>query len=151
MHQDHFKWSTHEYGEKSRSTDWYWAIGLISIIGSVVAFLNNNFLFGVFIILCGFSFILVSNKKPMLLNITVDEDGITINNVMYPYNKIHHFFIDHRKQKLFVATQRMIMPLLIIPINEIHSNDLENFLKNYAKEKETEEPFSHKILDIIGL
>ena len=48
---DSLKWSAPEYHHYKRSTDWFWAVGIITICISILAFVFDNALFGVLILL----------------------------------------------------------------------------------------------------
>ncbi|MBP7831690.1 MAG: hypothetical protein KA028_01585, partial [Candidatus Pacebacteria bacterium] len=49
---------------KERSVDWFWAIGIITLVGAGTAFFVNNALFGIFILLGGGLLFYTNLNKP---------------------------------------------------------------------------------------
>ena len=51
MDEDLFSWQTKEYVYQHKSADWYWALGIITVSFAAAAFILNNRLFGILILI----------------------------------------------------------------------------------------------------
>lgn len=124
-------WQTHEYEHFERSPDWFWAVGIITIAGAVTAIIFNNVLFAIVIILGGFTLSMFAARPPKTMDIVVDEEGVRIDKLFYPYRLLESFWIeDDRTPRLFLKSQKLIMPFIIIMIDE--SIDLDNLHQRIA-------------------
>ena len=86
-------WSTMEYEYKERSTDWYWALGIIILAGSITSIILHNYFFAILLILGGGCIIMFSIKKPEMVIYELNEKGLKINNQLYEFIKIKSFFV----------------------------------------------------------
>ena len=48
-------WEVPAYEHRPKTSDWYWALGIIAVSGSVAAFFLGNFLFGVLILVVAYT------------------------------------------------------------------------------------------------
>ena len=145
-------WKTVRQGV--RSPDWYWAIGLITLVGGAAAIVLGNFLFGVFIILAG-GLLFYSNLKPEPeLIVKVNEKEIVIGKIEYVSSKMKGFSIakNHNDQNtLIIHTGRFFMPLISIVIpEEIDLSVLGEILEKKIKREELKESPATILADKLG-
>ncbi len=147
------KWSAIEYEEKERGTDWYWALGIIVVAGSIASIIFGNYFFALLLVLGGFCFVMFSFKKPEMINYSLSEKGLQIKSQLYPYKNIKSFFVRTEHQPiLLIKTAGIFMPILSVPLDGIYPEDVkEIMLHNEIPEEEMKEHFSEKIIDRLGL
>ncbi len=146
-------WSIEEYTYREKGPDWYWALGIIAIAGAAIAVLTDNPLFAIFIILGAFILGFYANKKPAILDVSISDEGITIKNYLYPYDKIKGFAVDEHNlgNFLLIESDRAIIPIISIPIPEgLDGDALTELLKTKIEEKPLKEPASHRIMEHLG-
>lgn len=149
-----FSWDTLEYEHREKSTDWYWALGILIVIGAVIAFITKNFLFGVLILLGGFLIGLFAGKKNQPISIEISSRGVLINNSLIDFNAISGFWMYKNPfgiRKLILKTNRNITPIISIPLpDDLRAVDLRDFLLKVIPEQELQESAIDLIMERIG-
>ncbi len=154
------EWSALEYEEKERSNDWFWALGVIVVAGSIASIIFGNYFFAILLIISGILLGFFAIKKPEIVPYELNNKGFKIKSRLYPYEKLKAFWVEkdpsamletNNKPMLFLKTERFFMPILGIPIeldiaNSIHTIMLE---KEVLEEKMTEHPYE-KIMERLG-
>jgi len=150
--QDSLKWSAPEYHHYERSTDWFWAVGIITICISVLAFVFNNALFGVLILLSAGILIFYTLRTPEEIEYEINRKGIVVGKDLHPYLTLEAFWIENRsgEPKIILKSKKAIMPYIIIPIHEDDADEMADVLRNFLEEKELAEPSSHKVMEYLG-
>ncbi len=154
-------WSALEYEEKSRSNDWFWALGIIVFTASGAAIIYNNYFFAALIILSGVLLGFLATKKPELVAYELNSKGFLVHTNLYPYENIKSFWVqkenfpeaekDKLKPMLFIKSERFFMPIILAPIENAMAEDIRSFLleKNVIEE-EMQEHFSQKLMEALG-
>ena len=147
------EWDAHEYEHKERSSDWFWAVGIISISIAIAAVIFGNIIFGILVLVGTFTLSLFVNRPPHTLRVIVDERGITRGRVHYPYNTLESFWIDtdHPHKKIILRSQKTFMPLIVVPLgDEVDIDNLHDSLSLFLSEAPHDPPFVEKILEYLG-
>ena len=147
------KWSAIEYEEKERGNDWYWALGIIVVAGSVASIIFENYFFAILLVLGGGCFVMFSIKKPEIVQYTLSDKGLEIKSQVYPYKNIKAFYVKmDYKPTLFLKSSKAFMPILSIPIENISPEIIrDKMLQNEIPEEEMKEHFSEKVIERLGL
>lgn len=150
---DKIEWSALEYEEKDRGNDWFWALGIVVVAGSIASFIYGNFFFGLLLIIAGFLMGLFAVKKPDLVFYEVNKKGLKIKNRLYPFKNIKAFWVDKGKEApaLFIKSERLFMPIISVPLKPNIAEGVRSLmLVNNILEEEMKEHFSEKIMDSLG-
>ena len=102
-----FSWNTYEYEHREKSSDWYWALGILVVIGAAIAFISKNLLFGFLILMGGLMLGLFAGKKNDPLEIEVSQRGVGINGETIDFSSIASFWMyrtPHGVRKLILKT-----------------------------------------------
>jgi len=152
MEENKLEWSALEYEEKTRSTDWFWALGVIVIAISITAIIYNNYFFAMLVILSGILLGFFAIKKPEMVSYELNTKGLKIKTRIFPYDTIKSFFVQTTpKSILFIKSARMFMPILSIPIQNDLAEEIKSImLSNNVKEEEMKENPSEKIMESLG-
>ena len=155
--EEKLSWTALEYEEKEKSTDWFWALGVVIIASAITAIIYNNYFFAVVILLSGTLLGIFAKKKPALISYELNGRGVRIGENFYPYEGIKAFYVqNHDREKghkptLFLKSERIFMPILSIPIeNEWTEGIKEILLEKNIQEKEMREHMSEKIMESLG-
>lgn len=151
-------WSALEYEEKERSSDWFWALGVIVATSSIAAIIFENYFFAALLVLAGILLGFFAIKKPDTITYKLDRKGLTIRNRLYLYQNIKSFWVQldtHPetivKPILFIHSERAFMPILSIPIDETMAEDIHSImLAQDIAEVEMKEHPSEKIMEFLG-
>ncbi len=145
-----YEWETPEYEDRHKRGDWYLAVTIIGACLGVVAMIYGNFLFGIFILIATGTLIMLNLKRPRIINCQINERGLQIGEVLYPYGNIKNFAIigSPSEKKIVFETERFFMPHHYISIPSEDSGNIEEYLRNYiAYDDVIKEPVAHQIMD----
>src|SRR5438034_10739881 len=88
------EWEAHQYEYKERSSDWFWAVGIVAVSIAVTSVIFHNIIFGILVLVGAFALALFINREPGVVDVRVDERGVTNDKMHYPYESLHSFWID---------------------------------------------------------
>jgi hypothetical protein len=147
-------WQTFEYELRERSTDWFWAVGIISIAVAITAIIFNNVLFAIVILIGGFALSLYAARPPKEIDIVISDKGILLEKYFYPYRTLESFWVEERGggSRILVKSQRLVMPYIVIPINEEEADieTVKGILRKYLPEVFHSESIFHRLMEYLG-
>jgi hypothetical protein len=146
-------WQTHEYEPRERSNDWFWAVGIITVAIVVTAIIFNNVLFALVMFLAGFSLSLYAARPPQIMDVVLDEIGVRVDRHFYPYRSLESFWVEEHDglPRIFLKSQKLIMPYIIIPISEEASLEkIKRFLDRHLPEVFHSESMLEKMMERMG-
>jgi hypothetical protein len=147
------EWTALEYEEKERGADWFWALGVIVVAGSVASFIYGNYFFGLLLIIGGILLGAFAIKKPDLVFYELNEKGLKIRNRLFPYENIRSFWVENKSLKptLFIRSERLFMPIISMPIEQNRGEEIKNFMLSVdVPEEKMKEHMSEKIMESLG-
>lgn len=151
-HQNKISWEAPEHKEDIKGNDWFWALGVIVLTGSIIAIIYANYFFAGILILGGIMLGLTVNKKPEMMYYELNKKGLRVNNELYPYERISEFGIYEHKPVLAVRTERLMFPIISTSFpEEMRSEIHEMFTKNNVKETNLTEHTAEKIVKFLGI
>lgn len=150
-----FIWDAHEYIFRQKTSDWYWVIGIITISVAVLSIIFGNLLFALIILLSGFSMSALSAKEPKLIHFELNKSGVLIDKQLFPFGTLESFWVEDNRHlgmqsKLLFKSQRLIVPLIAIPLEGVDPEEIRDFLLDHLLEDHHVEPLSHKIMEGLG-
>jgi hypothetical protein len=151
-------WSALEYEDRERSRDWFWALGVIVVTGSVASIIFENYFFAVLLLLSGLLLGFFAVKKPEVILYELDNDGLHAKNRLYPYESIKAFWVQADfspapllRPTLFIHSRRAFMPVISIPIPLELAEDIHAVFSSFnIPEEEMKEHVSEKIMETLG-
>lgn len=156
MEQDDIFWETHEYRHEPKLPDWHWTVGLVASIVFIVSVYYENYLFGVFALIAGFTIIMYKVRGPEKIAIGLTPRGIIIKDTLYPYDHIESFHIyeyhpDSGKwDELSIKSKRLVLPKITIPIGDTDAEIIRKYLSQKIKETRHEKDVAEIISELIG-
>lgn len=146
------EWQAFEYHHHEKSSDWYWALGIIAIALCVTAILLGNILFAIVIVLSAFTLALYANRKPRRITVRLTSTSIHLGEESYSYGEIDSFWMEDRDHspRIIFKSIKSTSPFIIFPVEGVSSDHVREFLGKYIPEVEHEEPFSQKIMEYLG-
>jgi len=148
-----FVWETHEYLHTPKTSDWFWALGIVAAACIFVFVLLGNILFAIFIALAAFALSLYAARKPKTVRVEINSKGVRVNDTIFPFAHIHAFALstDVRSPSLVLTMQKLLMPHILIPLGDVDGEAVRTLLSPKIKEEHYEEPLSVKIFEAFGL
>ena len=149
---ERIEWQATEYTHKERGADWFWTIGLVTLVVCILAIWFHNYVFAIFVLISGGSLILFTLRHPQTMTFSIDKEGLSIGKDLHPWNKIKGFRVkdDSINPKLLVMTSRHFLPIYTIPLNlGIVTTTKETLLK-IVPEMQIEESNSMLFMEKLG-
>ena len=145
-------WDAPEHIHTEKNSDWYWAVGIITITASVLAIMFSNIIFGILILVSAFALIVHASQKPRIFHYEINDRGVMINDILYPFLTLESFWINaHDAQpKILIKSHKTFMPYITIYIEDVDPEKVRDTLLNYIAETEHQEPLSQKLLEVMG-
>jgi len=147
-------WEGREYVHTEKGTDWYWALGLIAVAGSVAALNFHNILFAIFILIAAFVLALFASRKSELVTFSISQRGVRINETLYSFQSLESFGIDDMHQghipQLILKQKKHFILNITIPLENANVNEVHDFLHTYLRQEDLRDPFIHKFMEWLG-
>ncbi len=148
-------WEAPEFDYVEKDLKWYVIFGAIFFVIALFGWLENNFLFIVFIILSGILVTFLSSRKPENIRFKLEEDGFKIGSSnSYKYSDVTAFAVVERENKtnlLVFRRKTVVNPYLKLPLVKNMTAEVKDFLGSKLKEGEYEETLVDTLIDWIGL
>jgi hypothetical protein len=149
---DTLTWTTLEFEPQERHRDWNWYAGLVALIVAIVAFFYGDFFFGIFAIIAGITVVIYALLPPKHLTITINKDGVSINNETIVYANIKQFWLDEtdKQDKLLLLVKGSFVSLLGLPLQGVTAESVRSALLPHIPEVEMRESRSIKLFEHLG-
>lgn len=146
------EWDAHEYEHKERSSDWFWAVGIISISIAIAAVIFGNIILAILVLISVFALTLFINRPPENVHVVVTEKGITRNRIHYSYSTLESYWLDtdHPHSKIILCSEKTFMPLIVVPLGKADAPKLDALLSEFLPERYHSLPLVEKILEYLG-
>ena len=148
------RWSAYEHEHIERTSDWFWALGIIAVCAALTSILFSNILFALVIIVAAGVIALIARTPPELHDFEIAERGIKVGDTLHTYSEIISFWVETEAEEeplLLVDTIKFMSPNLVIPLGGIDPEHVRSYLRERVDEVPMKEPLAHKILEFFGL
>lgn len=145
-------WNTVEYLHTEKNSDWYWIVGIVTVSIAIISIILNNVIFAILIIVSSFTLSLFASKRPEIIEVGIDNLGITVNGKRHAYKEIESFWIETRdyNPRLLLKSKKVFMPFIVLLIDDVEHEDVHRIISKYLPEEEHSEPLLEKILLYLG-
>jgi hypothetical protein len=149
-------WRAYEYMHIPKSSDWFWALGIITLSIAGASIIFGNIIFALMIIIASVALGIHAVKEPRMIDVELSEKGIRIEKVFYPYKTLESFCVEQHETdigifaKILIKSKKTMMPLMVIPIAEVHPDDIHEYLSIFLVEEEHQETIGEKLMEWLG-
>jgi hypothetical protein len=146
-------WEAPQHHHVEKGNDWFFALLIIVAALVTVAILFKDYMFALLIGVAGGVLAMAAAKRPAIVPYGVSVRGVKVEGRLYPYANLLSYHIDEedpRGPKLFLRTEKKMLPLLVLPLPEDHIDDIDHILKDRLPEEKLEEPFMLMVLELFG-
>ena len=154
IHEETVLWHAPEFTYHEKSADWYWVLGIVVVIGALIAVVVGNILFAILIVIGGFAIGMYASKHPDMLTCELTRKGVHVNDKRYPFSSIKSFWVDDErdgKHKLLITLKRHLAMHVIIPVEGINPNVIRNYLLDHIDEEEQHESITEYVIEFFKL
>jgi len=154
-HNALLEWEGREYDHNPKSTDWYWALGIVAVAGAVAAILFGNYLFAALIIIAAAALALHAAKQPPLHRFSLVEQGIVIGDELHPFERMISFSVLEDVQgelppMISIKTESWLSPHLIIPLAGVDADQVYSYFLQHVDEGEHHHTFNDLVAAWLG-
>ncbi len=151
-----FEWHGKEYAFEQKSADWYWALGIIAIAAIVACVLFNNILLALVIAAGAVAIALHAAKHPQLHRFQVTDEGVVIDQNLYPYSNMLHFSVLEYADpswppSLSIKTKSLIVPHLLIPIEGPDPLAVYEYVLNHLPEGRHDQSIIDRLVEMLRI
>ena len=152
------EWDALEYDEKDRGQDWFWALGVVVVAGSIASILFENYFFAALVVISGVMLGFFAVKKPDMIHYEINNKGLKIRNNIYTFDSIKSFWVRTEPKEnqinrpaLLIHSQRFFFSVISVPI-EMESADMIRaiMLEKEIPEEEMQEHISEHLMEVLG-
>ena len=146
------QWQALEFIYYTKHPFWYWIAGLITLLGSLNAYLLDNIMLSTIILIGGISMIGFADKKPKILSCEINWKGVTIDDTTHRFHEFVSFWIVEKKDEnlLLLTPQKTIAQQTVVPLGDADLYTVHSILSKHLPEEQSSEPFAHKLTDHLG-
>ena len=150
-----FEWEGREYERAERSADWYWALGIIAIAGSVAAILFSNYLVALLILAAAFALGTHAAKEPQMHTFALTEEGLWISKEFHPFDRMISFSVledieGELPPVLSIHTESWFSPHLVLPLDGVDVDAVYSYLYEHVDEGEHRHTWSDLLAAWLG-
>jgi len=145
-------WNAPEHIHVEKTSDWYWAVGIITLALAAVVFIFGNVVTGILVLVAAVALVLHASRPPRILYHEVNDRGIIVHETLYPFLSLHSFWIPHDEfpAKIIIKSRKLFMPYIVLYIDEIDPEHVREVMLRYIAETEHHEPFLKHVLERLG-
>ena len=145
------EWEGREYDHNPKSADWYWALGIIAVAGTIASVLFGNYLLAMLIVIAAAAFALHASKQPPLHRFRLVEQGIVIGDELHHFERMTSFSVledveGELAPMLSIKTESWLSPHLIIPLDGVDAD----VVYAYFLQKVDESEHPHTVVDLVA-
>jgi hypothetical protein len=147
-------WLAPEYVHKERGNDWFWTIGVITIVACGIAVWTHNYVFAIFLLLSGCCLIMFTLRHPQDVTYTVETKGLSMGKDIYKWKELKSFNIKKSDTdayaKLLIETSKYFLPIYTIPLPKEIAEEIKQTLLKIIPRSEIDESKSMVFMEKLG-
>ncbi|MCL5733069.1 MAG: hypothetical protein M1334_00155 [Patescibacteria group bacterium] len=156
MEKFEVKWEAPEFLYQVKDVSWYWMSIILAIIILAIAVWQQNFLFGVFVIIAEMLILIWGNTQPKDVKFKVTEKGIHLGErQFYPYGELAYFSIDEEVDydwsEIYLTFKTKFHPPVRALIPDKNVEAVRSRMKLFLKETEHQMTLSDALIRFLGL
>ena len=147
-------WQAPEYTHKERGNDWFWTIGIVTIVACGIALWLHNNVFAIFLLVSGGCLIMFTLRHPQDVTYTIETKGLSMGKDLYGWKGLKSFNIknDDKSEyaKLLIETSKYFLPIYTIPVPKEQAEEVKQTLLQVLSRSEIDESKSMVFMEKLG-
>jgi len=150
-----FEWEGQEYAHNPKTADWYWALGIVAIAGTIAAVLFASYLIAVLIIIAASTLALHGAKHPPIHRFRLVEHGLMIGEELHPFDDMISFSVledieGELPPLLSIKNDSWFSPHLMIPLEGVEADHVYAYFLHHVDEGKHQHTFSDLVAAWLG-
>lgn len=151
-----FEWTAEGYLFEQKSSDWFWAVGIIAVAAAVASILFGNFILALLVVVAATTLSLSAMKRPRAHRFRLADDGLWVDDTLYDYDDILSFsvleYIDPKvPPALSLRTRKFLVPHLLVPLVNVDPVEVYEFFFDQVEEGRHDQSLTDRIIDYLRL
>lgn len=145
-------WTAPTHVHREKKSDWFFAVGIITLALAAIAFIFGEVITGIFVIVAATALVLHASHPPHRVRYEINDRGIAVDETLYPFLSLDSFWIphDHFHPKIILKSRKLFMPLTIILIEGVDQEEVRAILLKYIAETEHHESWLKHLMEWVG-
>jgi hypothetical protein len=152
--EKHITWSVMTHNHNERTADWYWALGLVVVVGAAACVWLGDFLFALIVLLGGGCVGWLAARGPREHEVKITERGIALDGTLYRWQGVRSFWVerDMEPPHLLLTLAGFLTPHLMLRLDD-HSQAeaVRAHLIRFVNEEEQHPHVGEHIAQMLGL
>lgn len=149
------EWRAPEFEFRPKSVSWYWMSIIIATACIGVAVWQNNFLFGLFIVVGEILILVWANREPATISFRASERGLTVGaSASYAWGDVQDFSFDEAPHAgwpiLTFRLRNRLRPSLRVRVERARASEILQFLDREIPRVEHDQSFLDVLEDFFG-
>lgn len=148
------EWSAPEYSHKERDNDWFWTIGLVTIVACGIAVWTHNYVFAIFLFISGSCLIMFTIRPPEIITFIIETKGLSMGKDLYEWKRIKSFNVKNNTAdayaKLLIETNKHFLPIYTISLPKDKVGEVKETLFKVTTRSEINESPSMLFMEKLG-
>lgn len=145
---NYLEWEAPEFKEYAKS--WIWYVGLMTIGLLLAAYQTyvGDYFGATTVIILALLVAWFANRKPEIITIILDNEGITLGNMRIPYKHFKHFWVVNTKEHktLNLEASTYLKQTVIVELADEDPDEVRRIVSKHVQESEAAAPsFSQRI------
>ncbi|MDB5264946.1 MAG: protein of unknown function with transrane region [Parcubacteria group bacterium] len=151
-----YEWDGMEYTFDEKGGDWYWALGIIAVAGTIASVLFGNIILAFVILAASGTLALQTLRPPQMRHFSITEAGIVVDGRLHPYEEMLSFSVleyadETIPPSLSIKTKKLLSPHLVIPIIGHDPVEVYEHFLDILPEGRHDESFFDRIIEMLRL
>jgi hypothetical protein len=138
QHTEPLTWEAPEFKHYNKSVGWYSLLFVILFLLVAYQIITADYFGAATMVILGVLIVLFGRRKPQIVHITLNNEGVTLGDLEIPYRHFHHFWIvdtnDHKTLNLEASTY--LKQTIIIELADQDPEEVRDFMQRYLPEAE---------------
>ena len=148
------QWSAPEYSHKERDNDWFWTLGLVTLVACGITLWFHNYLFALFIFISGCCLIMFTLRHPQDVTYIIETKGLSMGKDLFPWKSLKSFNIKkgegEENAKLLIETSKYMLPIYTIPLPKEFEEEVKESILAILPRSEIDESPSMVFMEKMG-
>jgi len=128
---------------------------IILIVGaSILLFYGGDILLAIFLLLSSLVLVLYANKKPVISKVSVDQNGVSVNDHAYYYEDLKSFWINYipnGPKEISLESKKWYLPHVKISLEKENPIEIRSFMIKFIPEKIHEQSLADYVAQKLGI
>lgn len=149
QNKEPISWQAIEFREYPKNLGWYITLYAITLLLVVYEIIEKDLFAAATMIILAVFITLFAKQKPKYVDITLNSQGVRIDNIVVPYKQIRHFWIVNQDphRTLNFETTAYFHNNIIIELDNQEPETIRKFLLDHLYEHEENNPtFTQRVM-----